>query len=148
MFCFFESQCSISNTVELISLEPNATMSSPNTVPQRMSLTVFWGKIHEGTLSRVVLTCGTGETVGCRSLAERLGSNSGGRRLRRQLSGWQICLKNLIQKLCLRDLSCFDVTKCNSATGNSNGCKIMRGWARFCRASSRSLCAEVRLWCP
>jgi len=35
MSCFFDSQCSISNTVELISLEPNATMSSPNSVPQR-----------------------------------------------------------------------------------------------------------------
>ena len=134
--------------IRFISLEPNTT-ALPTQYPENTTLChwQFSGQNSQRNISALVLTCGTGQTVGWCSLAERDGSHSGGRRSWRQLLGWQICLKNLIWKLCLRDLRFLmsqNVTLL--LLGNSNGCKIM--WrAHLCRASSRSLCPAVTLWC-
>ena len=98
---------------------------------------------------RFVLTWGIGQTVECRNRTEREASRLGGSRSWRHFSGWQICLKNLFWKSC-HHIFCWrdSVSQLARAVlyGRVIRCKIMHR-ARFWRASNRSLCAVVRLWC-
>ena len=68
---------------------------------------------------------------------------------RQQVAEAVLRTTNLFKEFILKIIS-SEFKRFNLAVGKSSiiwfGCKIMR-WARFWRASNRSLCAVVRLWC-